>query len=59
MDEQPATKRQKVLSGGEGSLSEGLGSLASALKVLSHRVDLIQCKTELPLNLSDVQSLTS
>lgn len=56
MVEQPAPKRQRILS--EGSLNTELKALTTALKSLSHRVDLIiQCRKELSLNLSDVQSL--
>lgn len=55
MDKQPATKRQRILS---GPLDKGLESLANALRALYHRVDnLIQCQAELPLDLSDVESL--
>lgn len=57
MDE-PAKKRQRIISEGEGPLKEGLESLARALEGLYHRVDLIQWKTELlHLDLSDIQSL--
>lgn len=59
MDEQPATKRQRTLPGEEeGPLNTELKALATALKSLSLRVDLImRCKKELPLNMCDIQSL--
>lgn len=53
MDEQPATKRQRIIPGEEDG---PLGALATALKSLSLRVDLIS-KKELPLNMCDIQSL--
>lgn len=57
MDEQPAMKRQRILSVPEGPMSKALASLAGDLKALYHRVDSIQCKIGLPLSLSDIQSL--